>query len=370
MRIAAVLGLVLTCAVTASGQTKFRADLSGASVVPPTATSAGGYAEFTLNSNDTVTYFVTTWLVTGTSAQISTGAVGSTGTLLFTLTGGPHIWSGTTTALSATDKANLRASGLYVDVDSSANPAGEIRGQIVPRPILFGSHLSGDQETPPVNTSAKGDATFLVNSNGTITYSVTTTGLSGNAAHIHTGTFGNAGGILFPLTGGPTSWSGTTAAMTSAQFDALQANGLYVNVHTVAHSNGEIRGQIVPTEIPYGIGGASTAGLAALHAGGGAMRGGTVSINLTGGVANGTGLLILSLSDGVATMKLAPYLLGAPLLILPVGLDGAGAFSSSGGVPDLAGSTQIFMQFVGFEQGGPSGNVYSSNGLELPIFDY
>jgi hypothetical protein len=373
MRIAVpsvALALALSFAAVANGQTLFRADLSGAPVVPPTSTSAGGYAEFTLNSDDTLTYFVTTWLVSGTSAQISTAPAGSNGPILFTLSGGPHIWSGTTTALSSTDKTNLRASGLYVDVDSAQNPSGEIRGQIVPMPITFGTHLTGDQETPKVNTSAVGDATFIVNSNGTITYNVTTSGLTGTAAHIHTGAFGSAGAILFSLSGGPSNWSGTTAAMTAAQFSTLQANGLYVNVHTSAHPNGAIRGQIVPTEIPYGVGGASSAGLAALHAGGGAIRGGTVTITLTGGLANGTGLLVLSLSDGVATMKLAPYLLGAPLLMLPVGLDGTGGFSSSGTVPDLSGSTQIFMQFIGFEQGGPSGNVYSSNGLELPIFDY
>jgi hypothetical protein len=366
----AALALALSFATVANGQTLFRADLSGGPVVPPTATSAGGYAEFTLNANDTLTYFVTTWLVTGTSAQISTAPAGSNGPVLFTLSGGPHVWSGTTAALSATDKTNLRASGLYVDVDSSQNPAGEIRGQIVPLPITYGTHLTGDQETPKVSTSALGDATFVVNSNGTITYSVTTSGLTGTAAHIHTGAFGIAGAIIFPLTGGPTTWSGTTAAMTSAQFSTLQADGLYVNVHTAAHPNGEIRGQIVPTEIPYGVGGVSSAGLATLHAGGGAIRGGTVTISVKNGLASGTGLLVFSLSDGVATMKLAPYLLGAPILFLPVGLDGAGAFQASGTIPDLAGSTQFFMQFIGFEPGGPSGNVYSSNGLELPIFDY
>jgi hypothetical protein len=370
MRIAFALSLAGLLAASASGQTLYRADLNGAQVVPPVSTSAGGYAKVTLNSDDTVTYFVTSWLVTGTAAHISTGAVGVSGPILFTLSGGPTVWSGTTTALSATDKANLRASGLYIDIDSAANPSGEIRGQIVPRPILFGTHLTGDQETPMVNTSAKGDATFQVNSNGTITYNVTTTGLNGTAAHIHTGTFGNAGGITFPLSGGPTNWSGTTAAMSSAQYDAFQNYGMYVNVHTIAHPNGEIRGQIVPTEIPYGVGSASSSGVPAIHASGGSIRGGSVTIAVTAGLPSGSGLLIFSLSDGAAAVKLTPYLLGAPLLILPIGLDALGGFSASGTIPDLAGSTQIYMQFIGFEQGGPSGNVYSSNGLLLPIFDY
>jgi hypothetical protein len=372
MRIAVApvaVALALFGAGAASGQTLFRADLSGGSVVPPTSTSAGGYAEFTLNSNDTVTYFVTTWLVSGTSAQISVGGVGVSGPILFTLSGGPTVWSGTTPVLTATDKTNLRASGLYVDVDSSQNPSGEIRGQIVPLPITFGSHLTGDQETPKVNTSALGDATFVVNPNGSITYNVTTSGLNGNAAHIHTGVFGMGGPVLFTLSGGPTTWSGTTAVMSAAQYTALQTLGMYVNVHTAAHSLGEIRGQIVPSEIPYGVGCASSAGVPAIHVTGGAIRGGTVTIAVTNGLANGLGFLVLSLSDGVATMKKCPYLLGAPLLILPIGLDGMGAFSTSGTVPDLSGSTQIFMQYFGLESGGPN-PVYATNGVELPIFDY
>jgi CHRD domain-containing protein len=370
MRIALALSLAVVIASAASGQTQYRADLNGASVVPSVSTSAGGYAKFTLNSDSTVTYFVTTWLLSGTAANISTGAAGVNGPVLFSLSGGPTTWSGQTPALGATDIANLRASGLYVDVDTAANPGGEIRGQIVPRPILFGTHLTGDQETPKNKSTAMGDATFQVNSNGTITYNVTVSGLTGTAAHIHTGAFGVSGPITFSLSGGPTNWSGTTAAMSAAQFDALQADGMYVNVHTIAFPGGEIRGQIVPTEIPYGFGSASSAGVPAFHASGGAIRGGMVTLQVMGGLPNGGGLLIISLTDGAGAVKVTPYLLGAPLLILPVGLDGLGNFSSSGTVPDLAGSTQIFLQFFGFETGGPSGNVYSSNGLELPIFDY
>src|SRR5262252_2199115 len=113
MRIAVALSLAVVLASAASGQTQYRADLNGAQVVPAVATSAGGYAKFTLNSDSTVTYFVTTWLLTGTAANISTGAAGVNGPVLFSLTGGPTTWSGQTPALGATDIANLRASGLY-----------------------------------------------------------------------------------------------------------------------------------------------------------------------------------------------------------------------------------------------------------------
>lgn len=104
--------------------------------------------------------------------------------------------------------------------------------------------LDGAQETPPVATAATGTATFTLNGNDTLTYNLTTSGLSGTGAHIHTGAPGVSGAILIPLAGGPTTWSGTTAPLTPVQITLLKRSGLYVNVHTVANPNGEIRGQI------------------------------------------------------------------------------------------------------------------------------
>lgn len=103
-------------------QNLFKADLNGAQEVPPASTSAGGYARFTLNADDTLTYLVRTYLVPGTAAHIHDGAAGVSGPILFGLSGGPAIWSGTTMALSASDKTKLRADGLYVNVHSSAFP--------------------------------------------------------------------------------------------------------------------------------------------------------------------------------------------------------------------------------------------------------
>ena len=267
---------------SAQAQSAFRADLNGAQEVPPVNTDAGGYGIATLNANDTVTYEVRTWLVAATVAHIHDGPVGVSGPILFTLSGGPSVWSGTTPVLSASEKADLLASGLYFNVHSGTFPGGEIRGQIVPMPITFGSHLTGDQEVPPTGSAAVGEGTAIVNSNMTITYNVTTTGVVGTVAHIHTGDFGVSGGILFPLTGGPSVWSGTTPAMSAAEFATLQESGLYFNVHSGAFSGGEIRGQIVPTEIPYGFGCESSVGDSSLRASGAAMRGGTLNLTLTG----------------------------------------------------------------------------------------
>jgi hypothetical protein len=370
MRLPIACALVLSLATSARAQSLFGAELDAASVVPPTSSTAGAYGSFSLDATGALVCTVKSWGVTGTAASIFVGAVGVNGTLLASLSGGPSVWTGTTATLSAADKASLRSGDFYVEIDSAAFPAGELRGQLFARPLLYGAHLTGDQETPQVATSAFGDATFTVNSNLTITYSVVATGLTGTAAHIHTGAFGVGGGVLFALAGGPTKWSGTTAAMTRAQFATLQTDGLYVNVHTSANPNGEIRGQIVPSEITYGVGSPGSAGVASLHAGGAAMRGGTLGITIDSGLPNGAGLLVLSLSDGNAVLKTCPYLTGAPLLFLPVTLGGGGSGKLSGTVPDLPSSVDVYMQYFGFDASAPNGAFYSTNGLLVPIFDY
>jgi hypothetical protein len=370
MRFPIACGLVLLLATESRAQSIFGAELDAASVVPPTNSTAGAFGNFTLDATDALVCTVKSWLVTGTGASIHVGAVGVNGALIVSLSGGPSVWTGTSATLSAADKLSLRSGDFYVEIDSAAFPAGELRGQLFAQPLLFGSHLTGDQETPPVGTSAFGDATFTVNSNRTITYSVVATGLTGTAAHIHTGAFGVGGSVLFSLAGGPTKWNGTTAALTKAQFATLQTDGLYVNVHTSANPNGEIRGQIVPSEITYGVGSPGSAGVATLHAGGAAMRGGTLGITIDLGLPNGAGLLVLSLSDGNSILKTCPYLTGAPLLFLPVGLDAGGSGKLSATVPDLASSIDVYMQYFGFDPSAPNGAFYSTNGLLVPIFDY
>ena len=78
--------------------------------------------------------------------------------------------------------------------------------------------------------------------------SVTTTGVNGTAAHIHEGAPGKAGGVIIPLVkAGDGKWDVPVGAkLTDAQEAAYKAGNLYVNVHSEAHKDGEIRGQIKP----------------------------------------------------------------------------------------------------------------------------
>jgi hypothetical protein len=126
----------------------------------------------------------------------------------------------------------------------------------------FRTHLSGDEEVPPVETNAQGQATFQLNEAGdALEYRLIVANIDDVvAAHIHcapAGANGPVGVTLFG--GGPTSDPGVLAEATITEPDeengcgwsdlddvveAMRSGDTYVNVHTVAHPPGEIRGQI------------------------------------------------------------------------------------------------------------------------------
>jgi hypothetical protein len=108
--------------------------------------------------------------------------------------------------------------------------------------------LSGDQEVPPVNTSASGNGTITVGDDKSVSGSVTTSGIAGTAAHIHEAAPGKNGPVAVPLTKTSDNvWSVAPGAkLGDAQYKSYKAGNLYVNVHSEAHKDGEIRGQLKP----------------------------------------------------------------------------------------------------------------------------
>ena len=128
--------------------------------------------------------------------------------------------------------------------------------------LHFTASLDGAQEVPPVATAATGAAVLTVNDAQTeIAITLSYQGIDPavvTAAHIHFGAPGVDGPIIFPLASASFA-SPLTVTLTAANLTpdasvgintfadavaAMVAGNTYVNVHTIANSDGEIRGQI------------------------------------------------------------------------------------------------------------------------------
>jgi hypothetical protein len=110
-------------------------------------------------------------------------------------------------------------------------------------------NLTGDQEVPPVKTSATGSGTITIGADESVSGSITTKGIEGTAAHIHEGAPGKNGPVIIPLTKGSdnVTWSVPAGAkLTEIQHENLNAGNLYVNVHSATNKGGEIRAQLKP----------------------------------------------------------------------------------------------------------------------------
>jgi len=110
-------------------------------------------------------------------------------------------------------------------------------------------NLSGAEEVPPVSVPGSGSGSITIGEDGSVTGSVTTTGVEGTAAHIHIGARGANGPVIVPLTKSGHAYSAPAGAkLNDAQMKAFKAGNLYVNVHTARNKGGEVRGQLLPAQ--------------------------------------------------------------------------------------------------------------------------
>lgn len=120
---------------------------------------------------------------------------------------------------------------------------------------LFAARMNGMQEVPAVTTNALGLATFYLNdTRDTLCVEMTATGLSGSITgiHIHEGDMGSNGAVVVDmmpyLSGNRLKGTITGATLTKSFIAKMFAGKYYLNLHTAANANGEIRGQILPEE--------------------------------------------------------------------------------------------------------------------------
>lgn len=236
------------------GHLLFTARLSGAEEVPAVTTNGEGLVNMIVSADRTkmlLSGAVTNLSGPVTAAHFHAGEFGQTGGVVVSfasIISGNRISGELPIPAGFLEKA--LTFGIYANVHTALNPAGEIRGQLEPESDLnFNGTLSGLFEAPPVLTTAIGVGNLnLTAGSGKAVYSFIVKGLSGpiTAAHIHTGDFGVSGPVLVAL-----SFSGNRlvgeldlSALPADFVENLLAAKYYVNVHTAANPAGEIRAQL------------------------------------------------------------------------------------------------------------------------------
>jgi len=195
-----------------------------------------------------------------TAMHIHRAPAGANGPIVFDL-GEPTspmnaTWSGMTPA----DVADLMAGNLYVNIHTAGRPGGAIRGQIVTRSVdavAFAANAA--QEVPPTDSSATGQCTADLSNDATSVFvRCDHTVASPTGIHLHDAPPGINGPIIFEF---PIAdpFSGT-APLTPRLVADFAAGFLYVNIHSAAYANGEIRGQLLGPALDSHLGDVPTLG--------------------------------------------------------------------------------------------------------------
>jgi CHRD domain len=149
--------------------------------------------------------------------------------------------------------STLAAIGLAAVVAAGCAGGGSAPHQPITR-------LTGGQEVPPVGGNNSGTTDIIVyqtkcpTSTGSLSCpqafgTLTITGFTATAAHIHRGKAGQNGPVIVTLTKtGENTWAVPDRTFVSdSDYGAYLDNELYVNVHSANNPNGEVRGQLRPT---------------------------------------------------------------------------------------------------------------------------
>jgi len=200
-------------------------------------------------------------------SHIHLGYAGANGAIVFDLTpeldcdklGGCYNECDNTFELTAAQISDLKDRRLYVNIHTVGSAAGELRGQILPDSYRYYlANLSGDNEVPPVTTTAFGNLVFELNRHN-LTVSGSFDDLSsplfpvdGTPAHIHFGPALTNGPVVFPLhveadmdnLGNIVPAERNVFSLTCEQIETLKDKDYYVNVHTDDNQDGELRAQI------------------------------------------------------------------------------------------------------------------------------
>ncbi|MFZ1704688.1 MAG: DUF4331 family protein [Saprospiraceae bacterium] len=229
--------------------------LTGGNEVPAVTTNAIGVATITFNeeyTQATLNMTVSNLSSPFMGVHIHTGKAGTNGGVLYNLTSFYDAGRLTTTLdITPADVAAFLDGSYYLNVHTSQNPAGEIRGQLALESAeTFMASLDGSQENPSVNTTGKGLGSIIYTAHTNVMeISILASNLTGpiTGIHLHNGSVGNNGPVVENL--GTYLVGNTVIAKFAAgsYISELRNGSLYINIHTEAYPSGEIRGQINAT---------------------------------------------------------------------------------------------------------------------------
>ena len=126
-----------------------------------------------------------------------------------------------------------------------------VASAVLAEKTAFTADLKGLSQVPPINSAGAGNAEVTYDdSSKMLTWTITYSGLSGNAtaAHFHGPAIeGENAGPMVPIKQLDSPMKGS-ATLTEDQSKALTGGKMYFNVHTAKYPDGEIRGQLAPAK--------------------------------------------------------------------------------------------------------------------------
>lgn len=274
LRALLVAGAAGALALSASAQIiELRATINGTQEVPPVTTPASGNAvmlyDVATNTFDLI-ISITGLTNTVTASHIHEAAAGANGPVVTNL-GGEAAYFRSGNTLTATfkniahagDRQRLIQSGAYFNLHTGANPGGEVRGQLVARPVRLVANLDVAQEAaafPALNFSAVtnfGGAVVIYDpaaNTVSLRHSIFNYSSTFTNSHIHTGGPGVSGPVNTQL--GTNANAGAYTSVNgyiSGNHDAVPYGGNpvelltglnYLNYHSQAFAGGQLRGQL------------------------------------------------------------------------------------------------------------------------------
>jgi CHRD domain/Prealbumin-like fold domain len=247
-----IVGLILFLALAASpglAQT-FVFDLRGTQEVPPAASAAVGGCLGMLDApGATFTLTCVHTVVGATITHLHRAPAGANGPVVFDLGDPASPVQATWTGMTPADVADLLAGNVYMNIHTDGRPAGEIRGQVLPRTVDTVTFTAGGgQVVPPHATPATASCVADLNEPATSIAVQCTHDLPlPEAAHLHAAPAGANGPVVFTFGSAASPLTGNVPA-TSELVARFAATLLYLDLHAPAPSEevpgATIRGQV------------------------------------------------------------------------------------------------------------------------------